>query len=408
VTGTRPDGIVSRTATAADAEEVLALIGARSGPEDVPEAEAAFIDGQDGFKRWLVAADGPRIVAVLALWEERVRVGETWLQAGQIDFVATASGYGRRGLMRGLIDEAHVRCAARGDALQIMLGIPYFYRQFGYSYTVPIPVTHEVPPDAKLEPPTDVLVRRATGDDLPALQALQEEAQRGADVAMPHSSHMWRWLMKAATVELRIAEEGGMPAGMSRLKRAPGAPDELVVAEVAAPTVEVARALLADARSLVGGSAISVVDRPAGALAHVLAEVGRHSYGGGADEYLIRVADPVVLLDALRPTLSARLNASAFGRGSGELLVSFYRRSAVLRYEGGAVTHVAAAPGEQAPVSEGGAGVPPDLVADLVFGPHGALELEATHADLNLGRQRALMETLFPPLRADILVFYID
>ena len=146
MTGTRPDGIVSRTATAADAEEVLALIGARSGPEDVPEAEAAFIDGQDGFKRWLVAADGPRIVAVLALWEERVRVGETWLQAGQIDFVATASGYGRRGLMRGLIDEAHVRCAARRDALQIMLGIPYFYRQFGYSYTVPIPVTHEVPP----------------------------------------------------------------------------------------------------------------------------------------------------------------------------------------------------------------------------------------------------------------------
>jgi hypothetical protein len=62
---------------------------------------------------------------------------------------------------------------------------------------------------------------------------------------------------------------------------------------------------------------------------------------------------------------------------------------------------------EQAPISKRGSGVPPDLLAPLLLGPFGAGGLEARHGDVLLGRQRALMEALFPPASSDLLTFYL-
>ena len=57
-------------------------------------------------------------------------------------------------------------------------------------------------------------------------------------------------------------------------------------------------------------------------------------------------------------------------------------------------------------VSEGGSGLPPDAVAQLVFGC-GAAGLESKFPDCYLGEQRELMEALFPPQAADLLTWYL-
>ena len=44
-----------------------------------------------------------------------------------------------RGLVRELMDWAHRLSAARGHVVQVMIGIPYFYRLFGYEYAIDIP-----------------------------------------------------------------------------------------------------------------------------------------------------------------------------------------------------------------------------------------------------------------------------
>lgn len=62
---------------------------------------------------------------------------------------------------------------------------------------------------------------------------------------------------------------------------------------------------------------------------------------------------------------------------------------------------------EQAPISKGGSGVPPDAIASLVLGPYGAAGLEQRLPDCHLGRQRALMSALFPPRASDLLTFYL-
>ena len=42
---------------------------------------------------------------------------------------------------------AHRRSAERGQVLGVMLGIPYFYRLFGYEYAIDIPVRRAIPDD---------------------------------------------------------------------------------------------------------------------------------------------------------------------------------------------------------------------------------------------------------------------
>ena len=122
---TRLDGIVLRGAREEDLEQVLELTEARGGPEDLPEARAAFTHGE-GYRQFYGAFDGDRLVAVLSLWQEDIRLGSSHLPAGQMDFVATATDYEHRGLARDLVAIAHQVSAERGDIVQILVGIPYF------------------------------------------------------------------------------------------------------------------------------------------------------------------------------------------------------------------------------------------------------------------------------------------
>jgi hypothetical protein len=234
--------------------------------------------------------------------------------------------------------------------------------------------------------------------------------QAGYDVAMSHNDETWRWLSGDEPAAFHVAVDGSGIRGFARHTIDAGdaggsGPCDITVAEVAAAGVGPVRALLADARSRARGGTVRVKDRPGAAVSAVLPAVGWRDEED--DRYMVRVARPVALLDMLRPTLSARLAASHFAAESGELLVSFYRHSAVLTYADGTVTAVTAAPGQQGPVAAGGVGVPPDVVADLVFGPHGAARLERRHADCNLGPHRAFADVLFPAVSADVLTFYV-
>ena len=73
-----------------------------------------------------------RIVSSTAL------MAQTWtyegipFQAGQPDVVSTDPAYRRRGLVRAQMAQIHRWSDARGDMVQGITGIPWYYRQFGY------------------------------------------------------------------------------------------------------------------------------------------------------------------------------------------------------------------------------------------------------------------------------------
>jgi hypothetical protein len=165
-------------------------------------------------------ADGDRIVSTLTLLDEQLRVAipgtdrVVALPADQVDLVATDRNYEGRGLVRALMAWAHKRSAGRGHVVQLMVGIPYFYRLFGYSYAIDVQPDRTVP-----NPPTlaaGSTVRAAGAADLPTLAALQDGAQAASDVRMPHSAACWRWLQARSASEMWAVERVGRVVGTGR------------------------------------------------------------------------------------------------------------------------------------------------------------------------------------------------
>jgi hypothetical protein len=107
-------------------------------------------------------------------------ISQTWFYedipfpVGRPELVGTLEEYRNRGLVRATFDGLHALSAERGELLQGITGIPYYYRQFGYEMAVSLDggrdyfVPQQIPalPKDQSEP---VNLRPATEADLPFL-----------------------------------------------------------------------------------------------------------------------------------------------------------------------------------------------------------------------------------------------
>jgi hypothetical protein len=397
-----PGGLLLRTARSRDLDQVGALLADRGEPADAVDHRLIVGDAEAGWDSCAVVVDGDRVVSTATLLDETLVLGDVPIPAGQVELVATDREYEGRGLVRALMGWAHARSASRGHLVQVMIGIPYFYRQFGYQYAIAIPATRAV--RALPSPDGGHLVRAAGAGDIPVMAELQYAAQRGYDLRMPHSAACWRWLVAREGTTQLLAVRAGVPVATGRMTH-PG-DGEVVLGEIAAADQAAASALLAYAGSRAGDDGLKVTERDgspgAAALEDWLAPPPRE-----AACYYTRVPDVTALLEHLRPVLSARLAASGFAQDSGEIIVSFFRHHLRMAYANGKVGPVRPGGPMQAPAAAGGAGVAPDLAGSLLFGPYGLAGLAERHPDVYPGPREELMRILFPPVRADLLTFYL-
>ncbi len=258
-----PGGLVLRTMEPADLEQVGALLTERGEPDDAVDHRLVVSDPDAGPSSCAVVVDGDRVVSTATLLDEQVRVGRAGsagavtLPAGQVELVATDTAYEGRGLVRALMGWAHERSAERGHLLGVMVGIPYFYRLFGYEYAITIPPAPELTgvPDA---PGTGTL-RPATEADLPAIVRLQDAAQAGVDVAVPHSVPRWRWLLARDGTTVWVVERDGEVVATGRATD----PDEgVLLAEAAAVDRAAAADLVAGLAATAGDDPLQVQRRP--------------------------------------------------------------------------------------------------------------------------------------------------
>jgi hypothetical protein len=236
--------------------------------------------------------------------------------------------------------------------------------------------------------------------DIAAIMALELHTQAGIPLTSTRSEPWWHWWLGTdAPGGVYVAEYDGVVHGVAWLEN--GAFDlGPSVTVVLQPAVRLEGALWALLAEAAGREGTVAVEERAG-LTRLAYSVST-AYPRPRALY-VRVPDLAALLDRIRPVLSARLARSAFSPSSGSLLLSSYAASIVLTYQGGEIVDVEAGPPEQNPNAKGGAGVPPDLIATLVFGRYGASGLAARHDDVRLGRAAALMDVLFPKLDADIM-----
>ena len=261
-----------------------------------------------------------------------------------------------------------------------MIGIPYFYRLFGYDYAVDIPAAREV----RGIPPADhsaAVLRVARPDDIDAAMTLQAAAQRRADVAMPHSAPCWRWLLThdATTTWVLDRASAVVATGRTPPSRRRGAPGRGRGVGRGGRPGPAARRRAAGGRRRSGWST--------GRAPSPTPPGGPCRRGGRdlAEQYYLRIPDPVALLARLAPVLWHRLTEAGLDRAGRSIVISTFGAHYRIDVRPDGLGEVTPGGPLQAPGAVGGAGVAPDRLPALLFGPHGMAGLSQIHPDVYPG-----------------------
>jgi predicted N-acetyltransferase YhbS len=415
--GTVPAVFAVEDATADDHEGILALTAEAFGPADELMVRARLDGPQGDEARWTVVRDGGRVVSTCTLLPFPLRLDGVDVPAGQIELVATDPAYRRRGLVRRQIDRHHERSAAAGHVVQLILGIPYVYRRFGYGYGIDHPALYTVR-GADLRPDPAVTIRPAGPADLDRLDDATLARGRPrtgsgvkatqAGLTTDHRAALGRRLWAVGLVDppgrgperVFVAERDGAVVGLLTMSLYADEQRAYVTPSLA-PDRPVSDALVAHAEANADGLELVVIDTPGSDWTrHLDATCTRLPLDMGV---YARIADPVAALDVLRPVLSARLRTSPRAGDTGAVTISTFVDAARLHYAAGEITAVERVTAAEDPFVEQECGVAPDWFPALVLGRWGARGLEQRVDDVSLGRHGDLLEILFPRRPADIV-----
>jgi hypothetical protein len=363
-------------------------------------------------------------------------IPQTWhyggipLGVGRPELVATHPDYRNRGLVRELFAVVHERSVALGHHMQVITGIPYFYRQFGYTMamelgdwaTLPLhaitdPVSDSVSePEVESTPPVFTL-RPATLADIPDLMRwyayhAREKGGREPLVTEIRSHRIWQHEIAGhspqsmrARYYFVIVKHGDVGVGYVALSPHFAGTKHLycnawVVGEEASYLETFDDLLRAIKGYLLAayGKSPAILAFAAGTNESLFALVGRR-FGGNVRQHTykwyVRVPNAIRFLQQIAPVMERRLEGSGAHRYTGELKIGFYDLTGVsLRFEGGRVMEITPLQGKDGY----DLAFPWHMFWNVVFGDASADEITKLLPDVWLGNPMTalLFNTLFP------------
>jgi len=330
------------------------------------------------------------------------------IEMAQMGFVATDPDYRNRGLVAALSKRFDEAAAADGYALAGLLGIPYFYSQFGYDYAAPLGTrvslaAAEVPGTIDEDPLRDRTrefeVRPAVEADIPDLASLWDAWGRRFDLRCLRDEPIWRSVIGRLQDAVRgrdcvVAERGrvvGLFGAHFSEKRAG-------MFGVVTPERDVTLAAVrwaAEQTLEKGAPRLSVA--AAGTPVHetVLGLGGRQETPYA---WQMKVYDHRALLERLRPVLEKRLAGSPLRGLTHELLIDLYRLKLTLKWTGGRLEDISVNP-VPGPVEAQRVRMPPGAFVQLLTGSATFGRLRRERLDVTSpGPYAELMDVLFPRL----------
>jgi hypothetical protein len=300
--------------------------------------------------------------------------------------------------VRAQIGRWHRIVDERAMDLCIIQGIPWYYRQFGYAYALDHRPCIQLPLAAVPDEWQPAAVEPAGPDDVPTLQALYDADVADLHVRVARATEDWDYLRQRAGAAFCLSRTaGGGPAdGYAACRIDDGV---LRADEQAMRSVGAARAFLAWAKRQ-GARSTELYGPPQGALWQVARSLGGAEPPGG--QWLLRIPDPVRLLERLAPVLDARLAAAGRAGLEATLVINLFRGALRMRIAAGRIASVEDAGFVDASLGAEDGGdllIPPDAFVRLVTGFRGLEELRDAWPELQVRPSaRGLVETLFPRL----------
>ena len=217
------DGLVLRTARLADHRELAEFNATMHADASLPGSTLAiwtddlFEVAHPTFEpeRDVTVVEDTatgRIVSALFLIPQLWTYAGVTVKVGQPELIATHPDYRRRGLVRAQFDVVHEWSRRAGHVWQFISGIPWYYRQFGYSYAIDLPAR---PVLWLAEPPAASSVAPAAPDaPPPASQYRLRAATSTMWPSWPTSRRRPRVARRSVRGAGRRASRSSWPAGL--------------------------------------------------------------------------------------------------------------------------------------------------------------------------------------------------
>jgi hypothetical protein len=366
-----------------------------------------------------------RIAATLSLLSHRMRYGATLVDGGQPELVGTHPAYRRRGLVRKMFDVVHGWSADRGEKLQIVDGIPWYYRQFDYEMGIESGVSRLADKALMLAaPPADTLfqARDATPDDIPFLERMYKQTCDRHRLSCVRDAALWRYEFErspgsafardlvivedrdgrpqAATACTKSLRAGWLSIGFYEV--APGTPMQALTRTLFTELHRRAEAFAErDGGEFQGANFFLGSEHPLYEVAR-----GRLRDPGRRYALYVRIPDVVDFLTHVAPELEARLAASPFAGQRGSLDLSFYRSGARIVFDAGRIERVESWTPDTG--ARGDLAFPDLSFLSLLMGHRSLQELNDFYPDCIVGNEQrgALAEVLFPKQPSSLWATY--
>jgi hypothetical protein len=362
-------------------------------------------------------------------------ISQTWTYdgilfgVGRPELVGTLPEYRNRGLVRVQFDEIHKWSDARGELVQGITGIPYYYRLFGYEmglelgggrmgFEMQLPKLKE----GETEPFT---LRPATEADIPFLMEVYAHACKRRLVNCVRDESIWQYELSGKSeknvdrLEVRIVDLAGTGEPVGYIAHPSFAWDSgILVAQFyeLKPGVSWLEVTPSVARYLwQTGETYSKRDgRPPVRTGygfwfgseHPSYEVFRDRLPRVRDPYAwyVRVPDLSKFIRHITPALERHIAVSPIIGYSGEVTIGFYRSGLRLAFKNGKLTDVDI--WKPSAHNDGMATFPELSFLQLVFGYRRFEELEQSYADCYYDNDetRVLLNTLFPKRSSSVMM----
>jgi hypothetical protein len=425
-------GLILRWATPADEAAVTELDWRMYGREKFVRWAGDLRGGQHpttGASDMTIVLDeraGGKVVSHV------VMIGQTWaydgipFSVGRPELVVTDPAYRRRGLINAQFAAIHARSAARGEMVQAVTGIPWFYRRYGYAPALDLRgyrrwhwrQVRALPPGGE----EGYRLRPATGQDIPLLETLHAIHCASSLISRVRDTAEWRWDLEGphpASFQrqaVEVIEDGaGRPAGYVVTQ---------VVEDVWTQVTDHAMVLAVHELAAAPGHALHALceflgralrtrveelnsrrDCPLTSLALFLSPAHpAHAALGDLLEkpvppyaWYLRIADLAAFLRHIAPSLEQRLAGSVHDGYSGALRLDFYTSRLTLTFERGRLVEVDT-PGTPGAREQRAAHFPDATFLQLLFGYRSLADLRYAHAECyaDSAGTAVLLETLFP------------
>ncbi|MCJ7695200.1 MAG: GNAT family N-acetyltransferase [Anaerolineaceae bacterium] len=350
-------------------------------------------------------------------------ISQTWAYegipfgVGRPELVGTLPEYRGRGLVREQFNVVHQWSLERGELVQGITGIPWYYRQFGYEMALNLHGGRagyisgvEELKDGEQELYT---LREAEESDLAFIAALYEANIKRDEISAVWSEDLWRFEILgkdkfdiAGSLYYIVEDEAHAPQGYIAVPSIKwGNMTSIVAYELIAEvswfkiTPSVVRwlwkfgeeqAIEQNKKQQAYGFWLGEEHPVYKAYAEHLPRV-RRPYA-----WYIRVPDLAKFIQTIAPALEARLEKSILHGYSGEKSISFYRSGLKIKFESGRLIDVENV--ERKDLIECQAEFPDLTFLQLLFGRRSLEELCLANADLSYrgDEVKVLLEALFP------------